>query len=106
MRSIRSLFRQQPPSIEDPSRYRPEGPGDLDDLLARANPDYAFRPNEQIKHLDGVPWFDAPAPPRRHRCWPQTIGNLRPLETVHRCACGGFSYGDGIWIRRNEKANR
>ena len=41
-----------------------------------------------IKHLDGVKWYEAPVPPRKHKCWPQTMGILPSGEDVYRCACG------------------
>jgi cytoskeletal protein RodZ len=43
------------------------------------------------QHLDGVPWWEAPAPPRRHKHWAQTTGWLHEgLERVERCACGAI----------------
>jgi hypothetical protein len=41
-----------------------------------------------VKHLDGVKWYEAPVPPRRHKCWAQTKGMLPSGEEVERCACG------------------
>ena len=62
--------------------------------------------NEKIEHLDGVPWFSAPVPPREHECWAQTRGYLyQSLVIVERCACGGIhnTNYDG-WLEKNSRA--
>jgi hypothetical protein len=41
----------------------------------------------RIEHLDGVPWHDAPAPPRWHRHWPQSRS-----RQAERCACGAIRF--------------
>lgn len=56
----------------------------------------------EIAHLDGVAWYDAPVPPRLHRCWPQTIGTINYFDTVERCACGGQKSGR-FWLERNTR---
>jgi hypothetical protein len=43
------------------------------------------------RHVGGVPWYDAPAPPRQHAHWAQTTGYIREgSERVERCACGAI----------------
>ena len=44
---------------------------------------------EWVRHLDGVPWADAPAPPKRHEHWAQTWARFN-FETVDRCPCGAM----------------
>lgn len=49
-----------------------------------------------LAHLDGVPWWEAPAPPAGHRHWVQTwawIGG----EQVERCPCGAMRFEGGPW---------
>lgn len=59
---------------------------------------------EWIEHLDGVEWWDAPVPRRRHRCRPQTRARVNG-ELIERCACGALAFdGDGFWIQRNSRA--
>lgn len=64
------------------SRYQPDPYNDPTSL-------------EGIWHLDGLSWFDAPNPPPRHECWPQTKGFCRagslPAGWVFRCACGAMA---------------
>lgn len=119
MRFIRSLFRSRLSGIEesirehvipnpDPSHYLPEGESDIERsmneiLVAAGEEPRPFKPNLRIVHLDGVTWWDAPVPPRKHECWAQTIGNLNPLETVRRCACGSLSYDGQYWMDRNTR---
>jgi hypothetical protein len=43
-----------------------------------------------IEHLDGVPWWEAPPPPREHEHWAQTTGTLQVFEQVERCPCGAI----------------
>lgn len=42
-----------------------------------------------VAHLDGVPWYEAAPPPRKHKCWAQTNGYMNG-HRVQRCACGAF----------------
>jgi len=60
------------------------------------------------KSLDGVSWYEAPLPPRTHRCWTQQWAFLRDGTFVRRCACGAISMNDYdqrdvYWMDRNEK---
>lgn len=55
---------------------------------------------EFTEHRDGVDWYDAPLPPRRHRCVAQTRGFMSG-GFIERCACGATGFGDGCWIERN-----
>lgn len=58
-------------------------------------------------HRFGIPWADAPTPPRWHTCtqWTRhTYGHL----SIERCACGAARwispYGtDGAWVNRNHR---
>lgn len=62
-------------------------------------------------HADGVWWYEAPLPPRWHRCRPWTTGrvdseNLGP-KMIHRCACGAMRFGEkGVWIERNQRRRK
>ncbi len=56
-------------------------------LDPRSSPDSS---GPQTWHLDGVSWYDAPPPPRRHDHWPQTRGELRVGDFVERCPCGAI----------------
>lgn len=54
-----------------------------------------------LANRDGVSWADAPVPPRRHGCTPQTRGSFGGMlgrEIVERCACGGIrASSDPVW---------
>ena len=48
-------------------------------------------------HRDDTPWNEAPLPPWRHKCWPQTVAGHFHLSNpgdLHAdmawCACGGW----------------
>lgn len=57
----------------------------------------------EIRHLDGVPWYSAPVPPRGHDCWPQTDGWIG-LKQVQRCACGAIRGSEfRRWLDRNSR---
>jgi hypothetical protein len=64
---------------------------DLDSFIPVSREDKGLR----VRHLDGVPWYDAPVPPKRHRCFAQTIGEESDLigthTTIERCPCGGIN---------------
>jgi hypothetical protein len=66
----------------------------LGDLLA------AMRAaTERTADLNGVPWFEAPAPPLFHRHWAQTSG-----LGMWRCPCGAIGGPGEPWVlldRRN-----
>ena len=56
-----------------------------------------------MRHLDGIPYWDAKTPRRWHRCKPQTRGFFDGA-LVERCACGGISSASSsIWHERNTK---
>lgn len=56
-----------------------------------------------IEHRDGLPWFEAPLPPRIHRCSTQTSGWVG-LHLVVRCACGAIRRdSDRWWSDRNSR---
>lgn len=57
---------------------------------------------EKRNSLNGVPWHEAPLPPRIHKCFVQTRGWIG-FDEVHRCACGAIRnprFG-GHWLERN-----
>lgn len=55
------------------------------------------------EHVDGIPWHDAPVPPRLHRCKPQTKGWVNFFTQVDRCACGAIRMDGGRWMERNAR---
>jgi hypothetical protein len=66
-------------------------------------PDQQAAGHTDAEHLDGVPWYDAPVPPRFHRCKPQTRGWYK-TSFIERCACGAIrSQGSYGWISKNER---
>ncbi len=68
--------------------------------------DYKSRDGSTMtSHLDGVSWYDAPAPPRRHECWPQTEGWTNYLTQVWRCPCGAINLpgSNTGWTQRNQR---
>jgi hypothetical protein len=60
------------------------------------------RSDPDMTHLDGVPWWEAPTPRRRHACWTQTSGWL-DLNQVERCACGATRWNGRSWFDRNQR---
>lgn len=66
-----------------------------------------------IRHLDGVGWYDAPKPFLLHRCFAQTIGEesdmLGLVRTIKRCPCGAIRITDwrslrsARWLERNSR---
>jgi len=57
-----------------------------------------------MEHRNGIAWWDAPVPPRFHRCSVQTEGWIG-LSQVWRCACGSVR-NPGIsrrWLDRNSR---
>jgi hypothetical protein len=64
--------------------------------------DYELLDVSSIRHKDGIPWHDAPAPPRMHSHWAQTTSNR-----LDRCACGATRFfDDPIWIEEIPSAAR
>jgi hypothetical protein len=57
----------------------------------------------KVWHIDGIPWHDAPLPPRFHWCWAQTrCEEFVGLGTVERCPCGAIRIsGTRMWDERN-----
>lgn len=92
----------------DPERYRQsdqeiEREEQMAVRAARAGRIWMPNLDNDIKHLDGVPWHETELPPANHRCWPQTDGWIQ-FEQVQRCACGAIRYGrDPVWTRINER---
>lgn len=59
---------------------------------------------EYLEHLNGVDWFDATPPPRRHSCSPQSRGWMAGAY-VERCACGALRMDRiGPWMARNQRS--
>lgn len=48
--------------------------------------------------LDGVAWFDAPAPPRFHDHWPQSVGQYPEFGELWRCPCGAIGGPAEPWV--------
>lgn len=56
-----------------------------------------------ISHRDGIPWYDAPVPPRDHRCFGQTSGWIGLTQYI-RCPCGGIAQGIDLKPYENRRA--
>lgn len=63
-----------------------------------------FDGGDWIAHLHGVEWAEAPIPPRRHACTPQSRARFGG-ETVERCACAAIRHDEpGFpWMERNRR---
>jgi hypothetical protein len=61
------------------------------------------RPADPHRHVDGVPWYEAPLPRRFHRCRPQTSGRAGHFDFVDRCACGAIRWNARYWLERNSR---
>jgi hypothetical protein len=98
-RELRKLLaviipRWSPPTGEYVAEERPDGQFTLDFM----------------EHLNGVGWWDAPVPPKGHRCYAQTRALARTAY-VRRCACGAISldsppaikHGADHWLERNSR---
>lgn len=61
--------------------------------------------DERIAHLDGVPWWEAPPPPRQHEHTPQTRGaRSGNITFIERCACGAVRLDRvGPWVYGSER---
>lgn len=92
-------------------RYRLEGPLPADVIRSAVRapgerPARWVRTYENgadyVESIDGIPWTDAPLPPARHACRPQTRGWFT-LSYAERCACGAArSSVHGPWIEKNQ----
>jgi hypothetical protein len=51
---------------------------------------------------DGISWSDAPAPPRKHECRPQSSGSIG-RGVIARCACGAMRFNGSAWRDRNRR---
>lgn len=56
---------------------------------------------EDIEHVNGVAWHEAPLPRRLHRCKPQTTAWINIFDQFDRCACGAARYNGRGWMGRN-----
>lgn len=59
--------------------------------------------NPRIRHLDGIPWNEAPKPPRLHLCRAQSQGWENLLDFTRRCACGAVKQSGAVWSGRNSR---
>jgi hypothetical protein len=57
-------------------------------------------------HLDDIPFFDAPKPPKNHKCWAQTWGVNSSGSELERCPCGGMRIHLTQWMDRNTRPDR
>lgn len=57
----------------------------------------------EVTHLNGVPWYEAPLPPRIHACYAQTRGWVNYFDRIDRCACGAVRRDRGRWMNVNER---
>lgn len=62
-----------------------------------------------FEHRYGIPWDEAPAPLKWHRCRPQTRGRHTtgtvPVR-VERCRCGARRVAHGTWARKNSRKEK
>lgn len=58
---------------------------------------------DTMRHLDRVPWWEAPIPRRFHLCRAWSTGYVHWLTSVDRCACGAISIGGHRWMDRNSR---
>jgi hypothetical protein len=67
--------------------------------IVAAEPRYRADVFDEMWNLDGLPWVDAPPPPRAgHRHVAQTVGYLG-LDEIWRCPCGAISRrGEFGWL--------
>jgi hypothetical protein len=56
-----------------------------------------------IQNVGGVGWWEAPLPPRKHKCTPQTTGWTSGFTLVERCACGAIRLDRRSWRERNSR---
>jgi hypothetical protein len=110
---INPPFDPYPERPIDKSRYRISDDDDLQmqERMRQRSSDDEFRlykiqtdfSMNELKHIDGVPWWKAELPPPNHRCWPQTDAWIG-LRQVQRCACGAIRESDyPEWARINER---
>lgn len=78
-------------------------------LVARLEP-LARTPvgSQRPVHRGGVPWDEAPLPPRWHRCYPHSgVWHHTEMETwLERCPCGGRRIEGRPWTARNSCRDR
>jgi hypothetical protein len=56
-----------------------------------------------IEHKDGIWWYEAPLPPKKHECEPWTSA-WEGFTQVQRCACGSIRMNpDRVWIEVNAR---
>ena len=61
--------------------------------------------DERARSVGGVPWHEAPAPPRFQRCYSHTSGYVGLFDLVQRCSCGAIR-NPGIskhWMEKNSR---
>lgn len=57
---------------------------------------------EDLVHVDGVPWHEAPRPRLLHRCRVQTSAQVDE-RLFERCPCGAIRIDGGTWLERNSR---
>ena len=66
--------------------------------------------SDQIEHLNGVSWKDAPIPLRWHKCWVQTRGWSGLFHRIYRCPCGAITeylgHDNVAWDERNSRRKK
>ena len=81
---------------------------DIDDAIEALKAFKPFELPDDTEHRGGVPWHDAPVPPRWHRCTVQTSGWVGLFDQVQRCACGSIR-NPGIsrrWMEKNSRRKK
>jgi hypothetical protein len=63
-----------PAIVREEPRYQPVGPG------------------LEVWNLDGLSWFEAPAPLLGHDHFAQSVGWVNVLDLIYRCPCGEVRY--------------
>lgn len=58
---------------------------------------------ERRNSVGGVPWAEAPIPPRIHRCYAHTTGWIG-FDQIQRCACGAIrNTRFNGWLEKNSR---
>jgi hypothetical protein len=105
------LARMPPEIVKAEPRYRQKMIGD--EWAGTPDIPQWMKPREPspmpIWHLDGVDWYKAPPPPKRHEHWAQTVGCLKFGDEMWRCPCASMGGparpgrgGQIIWVHLDE----
>lgn len=55
-----------------------------------------------VRHVNNVPWHEAPRPRAERWCWAQTTG-WSGLNQIERCACGAARMNRRAWLETNSR---